>query len=105
MRIWRGWTLPENAGAYHALLLNEIFPGIEGRRTPGYRGISLSKRPVGREIEFITIMWFDDWADVEAFAGKDYEAAVVPEKARAILARFEERSAHFEVLVPPPVLR
>jgi len=27
-RIWHGWTVPENADAYEALLKTEIFPGI-----------------------------------------------------------------------------
>src|SRR5262249_27473900 len=40
-RIWHGWTNPENANAYESLLRNEIFPSIERRQIPGYRGISL----------------------------------------------------------------
>jgi len=32
-------------------------------------------------------------------ASEDYEAAVVPPKARAVLARFDERSQHYEVRV------
>ena len=31
------------------------------------------------------------------FAGEDYEVAVVPPKARAVLSRFDERSQHYEV--------
>ena len=42
-------------------------------------------------------MWFDDIESVRAFAGTDYEAAVVPPKARALLTRFDERSQHYEV--------
>ncbi len=30
--------------------------------------------------------------------GEDYEVAHVPERARAVLSRFDERSAHFEVI-------
>lgn len=50
----------------------------------------------------MTIMWFDSIAAVKAFAGEDYETAVVPPKARAVLARFDERSAHYETVVQPP---
>lgn len=39
---------------------------------------------------------------VRAFAGDDYEHAVVPAAARKLLARFDERSAHYEVRVPGP---
>jgi hypothetical protein len=42
-------------------------------------------------------MWFDSLDSVRAFAGEDYEAAVVPFKARALLARLDERSQHYEV--------
>jgi hypothetical protein len=52
---------------------------------------------VGDEVEFVTVMWFDSTEAVRAFAGEDYEAAVVPQKARALLSRFDERSQHYEV--------
>lgn len=103
-RIWRGWTTHENAQVYQNLLLTEIFPGIAARNVQGYLGISLVHREVGDEIEFATIMWFDSIASVKAFAGDNYEVAVVPAKARAVLSRFDERSAHYETVVAPPPL-
>jgi hypothetical protein len=101
-RIWRGWTSRQNEPVYHSLLLNEIFPAIAARKVPGYHGISLLKRDVGEEVEFTTIMWFDSIAAVKAFAGENYEQAVVPPKARAVLTRFDECSAHHETIVEPP---
>jgi antibiotic biosynthesis monooxygenase (ABM) superfamily enzyme len=101
-RIWRGWTTPERATSYQSLLLDEIFPGIANRDIAGYRGISLVRRDDGSEVEFATIMWFDSLASVRGFAGDNYEIAVVPPKARAVLVRFDERSAHYETIVPPP---
>ena len=97
IRIWHGWTTPENADSYEALLKEEIFEGIDGRHIPGYRGIQLLRRVAGDEVEFVTIMRFDDLEAVRLFAGDDYEVAVVPAKARAILAHFDERSQHYEV--------
>jgi len=44
-------------------------------------------------------MEFESLDSVRAFAGEDYEAAVVPPKARAVLSRFDERSQHYEVRV------
>ena len=35
------------------------------------------------------------------FAGEDYEAAVVPEKARRLLERFDARSQHYETVLDP----
>jgi heme-degrading monooxygenase HmoA len=98
-RIWHGWTTPANADAYEALLRSEIFAGIQGRHIEGYRGIQLFRRSLDGEVEFITVMYFETLAAVRAFAGEDYEAAVVPPKARALLARFDPRSQHYEVKV------
>jgi len=96
-RIWHGWTTPENADTYEALLRGEIFEGIRGREISGYRGIHLLRRDLGGEVEFVTVMWFDGIEAVRAFTGEDYEVAVVPEKARAVLSRFDARSQHYEV--------
>jgi len=98
-RIWHGWTTPANADAYESLLKSEIFQGIQGREIAGYRGIHLLRRDLENEVEFVTIMWFDSIDAVRAFAGDDYEAAVVPPKARALLSRFDARSQHYEVKV------
>ena len=96
-RIWHGWTTPDNADAYEALLKGEIFVGIRDRQFAGFRGIQLFRRDLGVEVEFVTVMWFDSLDAVRAFAGEDYEVAVVPPKARALLARFDARSQHYEV--------
>lgn len=98
VRIWHGWTTPGNADAYENLLQEEIFTTIEDEQIPGYQGIQLLRRELQGEVEFVTIMWFDNLEAVRAFAGEDYEAAVVPPKARALLSRFDERSQHYERL-------
>ena len=96
-RVWHGWTLPENADTYESLLKSEIFIGIQNRRISGYRGIQLFRRNFEDEVEFVTIMWFDSIDAIRDFAGEDYEVAVVPPKARKLLARFDQRSQHYEV--------
>ena len=96
-RIWHGWTTPENADTYENLLKEEIFVGIHNRDIKGFKNIQLLRRDVGEEVEFVTIMLFDSLDAVRKFAGEDYEAAVVPDKARAVLAHFDDRSQHYEV--------
>ena len=97
-RIWHGWTRPENADEYERLLKEEIFPGIAGKNVSGYRGIQLFRGPVDDgEVEFVTIMRFDSWDAVRRFSGEDHERAYVPRKAREVLARFDERSRHYEI--------
>jgi heme-degrading monooxygenase HmoA len=101
-RIWHGWTSSANADTYEALLREEIFVGIEDRRIAGFRGIQLLRRAVGSEVEFVTIMAFESMDAVREFAGGDYEAAVVPPKARAVLAHFDARSQHYDIRIARP---
>ena len=101
-RIWHGWTSLENADAYEALLKQEIFVSIQNRKIGGLLGIELLRRSLDTEVEFISIMSFDSIAAVRVFAGDDYEAAVVPPKARALLKRFDERSQHYEIRADVP---
>ena len=75
-----------------------IFPGFAANKVPGYRGMQLFRGPLdNQEEEFVTIMWFDSWEAVKRFAGEAHELAYVPPKARDVLARFDERSQHYEM--------
>lgn len=96
-RIWHGWTSPENADVYENLLKREIFPAIASKNVSGYRGIQLLRRKLKNEIEFVTIMQFDSLEAVKQFAGEDYEKSVVPDKARKVLSRHDDRSQHYEM--------
>lgn len=96
-RIWHGWTTPANADAYERLLRSEIFQWIEGQNIAGYHGIELLRRDLPDSVEFITLMRFDSLEAVRAFAGQDYETAVVLPHAEALLQRFDAKSSHYEV--------
>ena len=96
-RIWHGWTTLENADAYENLLKTEIFPGIAAKNVAGYRGIQLLRRQLRNEVEFITIMQFDSLDAVKQFAGEDYEKSYVPDKAKRVLLRHDEKSQHYAV--------
>lgn len=100
-RIWHGQTSRENAAAYEELLRAEILPGIASRRIRGLQGAHLLRRDVAEGVEFVTILWFESLDAVREFAGKDYEASVVPEKARRLLSRFDARAAHYDTLLSP----
>ncbi len=96
-RIWHGWTSPENAGRYETLLRGDVFPGIEAKNIPGYRGIELLRLDRGGEVEFITIMTFDSIQNVIDFQGEDYRRCYVPDAAQKILKRWDDVSDHYEV--------
>ena len=97
-RVWRGWTTPHNARAYEAVVRGEVIPAIEARGIAGFRHIDLMTRASGDEVEFHTLMWFDSLDAIKAFAGEDYAASHVPSAARAVLKRFDEQAAHYEVI-------
>jgi len=97
-RLWRGWATSANADAYEAIVRGEVISGIEARHIPGFRQIDLMRRDLDGEVEFQTLMWFDDLASIVAFVGEDYAISHVPDAARAVLSRFDVRAAHFEVL-------
>jgi len=97
-RIWHGYTTPENAAAYEELLLTEIFHTIEAKNIEGYRGIQLLKREMDGEWEFITIMWFENIDSVKQFMGEDYQTAYVLPQAQKLLSRYDQRSAHYDLV-------
>ena len=96
-RIWHGYTTPGNADGYENLLRTEIFHGIESRSIDGFKDIQLLRRDTQSETEFITIMRFESLDAVKKFAGDDHEKAVVPEKARQLLKRYDATSQHYEI--------
>ncbi|HEV8083901.1 MAG TPA: antibiotic biosynthesis monooxygenase [Chitinophagaceae bacterium] len=97
-RIWHGYTTLFNAEAYEKLLKQEVFTAIAEKQVQGYLGIQLMKRQLDVEVEFTTIMFFEKLESVKQFAGEDYEFAYVPEKAKALLHRFDKTSIHCEVI-------
>jgi heme-degrading monooxygenase HmoA len=95
-RVWHGYTTPEHADAYEAMLKPELLPGIS--KKPGYRGSYLLRRNLGKEVEFITILLWDTLDDIRNAAGHDhYETAIIPPERRQHLSRWDEKASHYEV--------
>ncbi len=95
-RVWHGWTTHENADKYQRLLHNEVFPGIEAKKIPGYRSIELMRQDLSDEVEFVTIMTFDSLQNVKDFQGEDYTRCYVPDAAQLLLKRWDKVSDHYE---------
>jgi heme-degrading monooxygenase HmoA len=98
--MWRGWATPEDADRYDVHYRSEVRSSLT--RVPGFRGARLLRRTVGEETEFVSLTFFDGMDAVRAFAGEDYERAVVADAAREVLTRFDARVAHYEVPVEVP---
>jgi heme-degrading monooxygenase HmoA len=95
-RVWHGWTNPEDADRYESHLRPELLPGIS--KMKGFRGSYLLRRQAGEEVEFVTILLCDSIEGIKAFAGPDYETAVIPEERTKYLKRFDAKAAHYEVV-------
>lgn len=94
-RLWHGYTTPEHADSYEALLKPELLPGISKKK--GYRGSHLFRRRLGDEVEFITILFWDSMDDLKAVTGPDYETAVIPAERRQFLSRYDAKAIHYDV--------
>lgn len=94
-RVWHGWTSRDNADAYQEFLATTMFPSMH--RVPGFAGVELLRRDDGDEVAFITVSRFESLDAVRAFAGDEYEQAVIEPEAKALLSRHDERSEHYEI--------
>lgn len=100
LRLWSGWTTPDNANTYDDVLHTEVAPGIVDRDIPGLTAFEVWTRHPGelkQEREFLTAMWFEDWASVADFTGGDPHESVVPPAARRVLSRFDAHSRHYDL--------
>ncbi len=98
-RIWRGWTTAENADTYQGIAESEVFPAIIERQVPGLLGAHLMRAEdvVDDEVEFTTIIWFDDLDSVKNFMGDDYRRAHIPDEVESVLTRYDSEATHFHI--------
>jgi heme-degrading monooxygenase HmoA len=98
-RLWRGSTTPENAGAYENVLRTLVLPELS--HVSGSKGIFVLRRNADDGVEFITLTLFDSLDAIKAFAGEEYEKAVILPEAQALLSTFEPSAAHYEIVIQP----
>jgi len=97
-RLWQ-WTKPESAATYELLVATKVLPSFEHLK--GCKGAYLLRADRESETELVTLTLFEVLQAVRRFAGEDHEAAVPPSEARQLLARFDERSNHYEIVLTP----
>ena len=98
-RIWHGYATHENADRYQDVVTKEVISGILAMKIPGFERIELFRRTRENDVEFVTIMWFQDLDAVRAFVGEEYEKSHVPPRAREVLSRFDARAQHYDILL------
>jgi heme-degrading monooxygenase HmoA len=94
-RVWHGSTRAANASAEH--LQRETLPLLA--EIEGHRGAYVLRRDADDEAQFIVLTLWESLDAVRAFAGADYEIAVIPPEARALLVRFAQTAIHYEVAI------
>ena len=97
IRTWRGWTTRENAPVYEAMLVKEVFPEVRKKGVRGLEEVSISTKFNEDDVTFFLILQFDSLASVKKFAGENYETAYIPENARRVLLRYDDRAEHYEL--------
>ena len=85
-RIWRGWTVRQDARAYAEYVKETGLAAY--RATPGNRGAWILQRDVGDKTEIITLSLWDSLEAVKGFAGEQVAQAVFyQEDDRYLVAR------------------
>jgi heme-degrading monooxygenase HmoA len=97
-RHWTGVARPGRSEDYVRHLERDTFPKIAA--IPGFVRATILRREVEDGTEFRIVTVWESMAAVAAFAGEALDVAVVPEAVRAMMVRYDERVAHYEV-VPP----
>lgn len=97
-RIWHGYTSKENAEKYENLLTAKILKEIEAKSGEGFKGVQLLKNELEGEVEFTTMIFFRDLETIKSLTGEDLETAYIPEEARKLLSRFDEKVTHSRVI-------
>ncbi len=97
IRTWKGWTTLENAPVYEDMLINEVFPEVKKKGVNGLEKVSISTSEKEGEVEFFLILQFKSLDEVKSFAGENYETAYIPDNAKRVLLRYDDKAQHFEL--------
>jgi heme-degrading monooxygenase HmoA len=95
-RHWKGIAKRDAADRYVAHLEDETFPKLAA--LTGFVQATILRREVESGIEFRIVSLWESVRSIEAFAGSDVEAAVVPDKVQAMMVEYDPRAVHYELV-------
>jgi heme-degrading monooxygenase HmoA len=95
-RQWVGIAKESAAGRYVAHLQDETFPALA--KIPGFIDASILRRNVAAGVEFRIVTLWKSIDAIRQFAGVNAERAVVPENVRAMMVKYDDVVAHYEVV-------
>jgi len=101
VRVWKGYGRAAGVDRYcREHFPNSVLPQL--RSVNGFAGAKVLTRAGEGETEVVVATTWDSIDSVKAFAGEDYEQAVVEPVVRELLNRFDDRVRHFTVVLDAP---
>ena len=94
-RHWTGIVKKDKANEYITHLKDETFKTLV--TINGFIEASILKRDLPEGVEFLIITKWRSFDAIKQFAGENYETAVVPITAQAMMVRFDTLVKHFDV--------
>jgi hypothetical protein len=96
VRVWGGFGTEAGVDRYcREHFPNSVLPHL--RSIDGFIEVKVMTRKGRDETEVVVATTWKSIESVKAFAGEDYEKAVVEPLVRELLNRFDDRVAHFAV--------
>src|SRR5260370_38812936 len=96
VRVWSGYGTEAGVDRYcREHFPNSVLPHL--RSIDGFVDAMVLTRTGRGETEVVVATTWDSIESVKAFAGEDYEEAVVEPVVRELLNRFDDRVTHFTV--------
>jgi hypothetical protein len=97
LRQWTARATQKQWPKYRAYFYAKVLPEL--RKADGFLGAKLFMRHAGGEVEILVETSWRSLDSIRAFAGSDFEAAVVSEEAAAMLTEFDGRVRHYETVI------
>ena len=96
-RVWSAHTSSALSASYLHHFEQAVRPQLS--KLDGFLGATVCTRPTSDAVEILVTTFWESFAAIDAFAGRDREAAVVADEAAALLTDFDKRVRHYEVAV------
>jgi hypothetical protein len=94
-RHWIGIVKRDRMAEYLSHLDKAIMPNLG--RTKGMNNCYYLKREVKEGIEFLIVTEWDTIEDIIAFAGEDYERAVIDPIAKEMMVTYDTKVRHYQI--------
>jgi heme-degrading monooxygenase HmoA len=96
IREWRCRARQSEAAKYTDYFRSEVIPEL--RKVQGFAGGFLTQRESGEYVEYLVLTRWKSMDAIRAFAGAVPENAVIDPRAMAIVAAYDDKVRHYDVL-------